>query len=141
MKATLIPYLLFNGNTAEAMHFYKSVLGGELTMQTFEESGMPCTPENRNYIIHADLKNDTLSFMASDGDSEHPVHMGDNIQMSIVGSEEPLLTAIFKGLSEGGKIVLPLGKQFWGDVYGQFTDKFGVHWSINIMGAAAQAEV
>ena len=132
MKPTLTPYLNFNGQTGEAMKFYQSVLGGDLKMQTFAESGMPPSPEDKDKIIHADLKNDTLSFMASDGNTEHLVHMGDNIHMSIVGSDEPLLTKYFNALAEGGKVDMPLAKQFWGDIYGQLTDKFGVHWMINI---------
>ena len=88
MKPTLTPYLNFNGQTAQAMKFYQSVLGGELKMQTFGDSGMPTKPEYKDRIIHADLKNDLLSFMASDGDDQHPIHMGDNIHMSIVGIDE-----------------------------------------------------
>lgn len=132
MKPTLTPYLNFNGNTKEAMEFYQSVLGGKLTMQTFGESGMPISPEYKDKIIHAALENDTLSFMASDGNDEHPVHMGDNIHMSIVGSDESKLTEFFNKLSEGGKIDMPLAKQFWGDTFGMLTDKFGIHWMVNI---------
>lgn len=138
MKPTLTPYLNFMGQTGEAMKFYQSVLGGELKMQTFAESGMPTSPEDKDKIIHADLKNDMLSFMASDGNADHPVHMGDNIHMSIVGSDEVLLTKYFNALAEGGKTDMPLAKQFWGDTYGQLTDKFGVHWMVNIMSAAPQ---
>ncbi len=25
----------------------------------------------------------------------------------------------------------------WGDAFGMFTDKFGIHWLVNISGAAA----
>jgi PhnB protein len=132
MKPTLTPYLNFMGQTADAMKFYQSVLGGELKMQTFGEAGMPVSDEDKNKIIHADLKNDTMSFMASDGNAERPVHMGDNIQMSIMGTDEALLTKYFNGLAEGGKIDMPLAKQFWGDIYGQLTDKFGVHWMVNV---------
>ena len=123
---------MFDGQTAEAMKFYQAILGGELKMQTFAESGMPTSPETKDRIIHADLKNDLLSFMASDGDKEHPVHMGDNIHMSIVGSDSALLTKYFNALAKGGKVGLPLAKQFWGDIYRQLTDKFGVHWMVNI---------
>jgi PhnB protein len=137
MKPTLTPYLNFMGQTSDAMKFYQSVLGGELKMQTFAESGMPTSPEDKDKIIHADLKNDTLSFMASDGNAEHPVQMGDNIHMSIVGSDEALLTKYFNALAEGGKIDMPLAKQFWGDIFGQLTDKFGVHWMINVMSATS----
>jgi PhnB protein len=138
MKPTLTPYLNFNKETKQAMEFYQSVLGGELKMQTFGESGMSDKPEEKDLIIHASLENDSLSFMASDGGSMHPIHMGDNIHMSIVGSDEPLLTAYFNKLSEGGKVDMPLAKQFWGDIYGQLTDKFGVHWMVNISAAAPQ---
>lgn len=132
MKPTLTPYLNFSGQTGAAMKFYQSVLGGTLKMQTFGETGMPVKPENKDNIIHADLQNDALSFMASDGDTEHPVHMGDNIHMSIVGTDEELLTRYFNGLAVGGKIDMPLAKQFWGDIFGELTDKFGVHWMVNI---------
>ncbi len=132
MKPTLAPYLNFSGNTREAMEFYQSVLGGKLTMQTFGESGMPTPAEDKDKIMHADLKNDALSFMASDGNKEHPVHVGNNIHMSIVGTDEALLTKYFNGLAQGGKVDLPLAKQFWGDTFGMLTDKFGVHWMVNI---------
>ncbi|HSX40439.1 MAG TPA: VOC family protein [Candidatus Saccharimonadales bacterium] len=132
MKATLTPYLSFNGSTKEAMEFYKSVLGGTLTMQTFGESGMPVADEDKDKLVHALLKNDTLTFMASDGTKDHVVKMGDNICMSIVGSDEELLTKYFNELSKGGKVTMKLEKQFWGDTFGSFTDKFGVNWMINI---------
>src|SRR6266705_2218152 len=99
-KPTLIPYLNFNGNTAEAMKFYQSILGGELTMQTFGEAGMASTPEEKNMIVHADLKNDTLSLMASDGHPNQPVKFGDNIHMSISGADENKLTEFFNKLAQ-----------------------------------------
>lgn len=134
-RAVLQPYLAFPGTTAEAMQFYQSVLGGELKMQTFGESGMPTSDADKDKILHAALGNGTLSFMASDGDVTHPVHMGDNISMSILGTDEVTLRKYFEGLSEGGKVDMPLAKQFWGDVFGQLTDKFGIHWMINISAA------
>lgn len=132
MKAVLTPYLTFDGKTKDAMTFYQSVLSGELKMQTFAESGMPTSPADKDKIIHADLKNDTLSFMASDGNAENPVHMGNNVGLSIAGTDEATLTKYFNGLSEGGKIDMPLAKQFWGDTFGMLTDKFGIHWMVNI---------
>lgn len=139
-KTILTPYLNFMGKTKEAMEFYHSVLGGELKMQTFAETGMPTTDEDKDKIIHADLQNGTLSFMASDGNAEHPVTMGDNIHMSLAGTNEESLTKYFNALSEGGKIDMPLAKQFWGDIYGQITDKFGVHWMVNIHNPEAELQ-
>jgi PhnB protein len=27
---------------------------------------------------------------------------------------------------------MPLEKQFWGDIFGSLTDKFGINWMVNI---------
>jgi PhnB protein len=132
MKPTLTPYLNFNGNTAEAIRFYQSVLGGELTLQTFGEAGMAKKPEEKDRVVHATLKNDLFSFMASDGHPDRPVIFGDNIHMSLMGSEGDKLPEFFNKLSQGGKVHMPLAKQFWGDTFGMLTDKFGVHWMVNI---------
>lgn len=134
-KGELNPYLTFDGTAGEAMKFYQSVLGGELSLSTFGESGMPISPEQKDKIVHARLENDELTFMASDGSPDHPVHMGDNISMSIMGSDGAALTKYFEGLSEGGKVDMPLAKQFWGDTFGMLTDKFGIHWMVNISSA------
>src|SRR5205085_5229944 len=122
MKATLQPYLNFMGQTREAMEFYYSILGGKLSMQTFKEAGFPHDPKDDNKVIHATLENDSLSFMASDGNDEHPVHFGDNVHMSIAGSDEAQLQGFFDKLSEGGKVDMPLEKQFWGDTFGMLSD-------------------
>ena len=128
----LTPYLNFNGNAAEAMKFYKSVLGGELTMQTFEEAKMAKTAKEKNLIVHAALKSDELTIMASDTQPKQLAKFGDNIHLSISGQDAGRLTEIFKRLSQGGKVNMPLAKQFWGDTFGMLTDKFGVHWMVNI---------
>src|SRR5438552_5038349 len=133
VKPTLTPYLNFNGNTAEAMRFYQSILGGELTMQTFGEANVASTPEEKNMIIHAALKNDALSIVASDGQPSQQVKFGDNIHLSISGQDSNELTEIFNKLAQGGKVDMPLAKQFWGDTFGMLTDKFGVHWMVNIV--------
>ncbi|SRR5258708_35843449 len=132
-KASLSPYLNFNGNCAEAMNFYQSVLGGELEMQKFGDTPeMKVTENQKDKVIHATLKHESLSFMASDGSEEHKVTFGDNIHMSIAGTDEATITKYFNGLAEGGKVDMPLAKQFWGDTFGMLTDKFGVHWMVNI---------
>lgn len=132
MNPKLNPYLNFMGETKEAMEFYHSVFGGELKMQSFKEAGFPHNPEDDDKIIHASLINNEINLMASDGDEKHQVTMGNNINLSLTGNNEELLTGWFNKLSEGGKVNMALEKQFWGDIYGQITDKFGVNWMVNI---------
>lgn len=131
MSAKLNPYINFKGNAREAMEFYKSILGGELTMQTFGEAGAMDHGENKDEIMHADLKNGDLSFMASDAGA-HPISEGSNISMSLSGDDDVKLTEYYNKLSEGGKIDQPLETAPWGDKFGMFTDKFGLHWMVNI---------
>lgn len=132
MDPMLTPYLTSSGQAAAAMKFYKSVLGGELTMQTFGESKMAQKPEGNDLIIHAALKNAGLTFMASDAMPSRQAKVGDNVHLSISGSDAERLTEVFNGLSQGGRVDTPLAKQFWGDAFGQLTDKFGIHWMVNI---------
>src|SRR5487761_33654 len=132
VKTTLTPYLNFNGDTAESMRFYQSILGGELEMQTFGEANMAKTAQEKDLIVHASLKNDEISLMASDGHPSQQVKFGDNIHLSINGADDGKLTEIYNKLAQGGKVDMPLAKQFWGDTFGMVTDKFGVHWMVNI---------
>lgn len=130
--ATLSPYLNFNGKTAEAMRLYQSLLGGELTMQTFEQAKMARSRAEKDLIIHAKLNGGGFVLMASDTMPSHLAKFGDNVHLSLNSKDGARLTSIFNGLAVGGKVDLPLAKQFWGDTYGQVTDRFGIHWMVNI---------
>ena len=132
MKATLNPYLLFNGQTKAAMEYYHAILGGDLTVQTFADAGMSHSEDDKDLVIHAQLTNEDIVIMGSDGGTDHHIEFGNNVALSVVGSDEEALTEVFQKLSDGGKVDLPLAKQFWGDIYGQVTDKFGQHWMVNI---------
>jgi PhnB protein len=132
MEPTLTPYLNFNGNAAQAMKLYQSLLGGELTMQTFGEAKMAQTPAEKDLIIHATLRSGPMTIMASDVHPSMKMTVGNNVHMSISGGDSKKLTGIFNSLAKGGKVDMPLAKQFWGDTYGQVTDRFGIHWMVNI---------
>jgi len=53
----LTPYLLFDGNCAEAMTFYKACFGGELTMTTLGDSPVKglFPSEQQNKVVHSRL--------------------------------------------------------------------------------------
>jgi len=103
MDPVLTPYLTFYGKAAEAMKFYRSVLGGQLAMQTFGETKMSQKPKEKDLVIHATLKNEGLTFMASDSMPDRKPKFGDNVNMSITGHDKARLTKVFDGLAKGGK--------------------------------------
>src|SRR5579862_569949 len=129
------PYLFFKGNAKEAMEFYKSVFGGELTMSTLGESPretleqMKVDESRYGEIMHASLKG-PVNLMGSDSQaaSEHSA----KVELSLGGTDEAQMKQIFDKLAEGGTVRTPLAKQFWGDTFGMLTDKYGVDWMMNI---------
>jgi PhnB protein len=134
MSVSLSPYLNFNGNAAEAMRFYQSVLGGDLYVQTFGDAGMAQSDADKNRTLHAALNADGITLYASDGRPDQEVRFGDQAHLSLQGDDVSKLTAYFNGLSAGGQVDMPLAKQFWGDTFGMLTDRYGMHWMVNISG-------
>ena len=45
MASQLNPYLNFNGNARQALEFYASVFGGDLTLNTFADFGAQGSPD------------------------------------------------------------------------------------------------
>lgn len=130
----LIPYLNFEGNCSEAMQFYKDCMGGELTIQTVADSPMASQmpPEMKDFVLHARLEKGDVVIMASDAQDKT---CGDIISLMVQCDSEEEINSYFTGLSEGGTVLMPLEKQFWGATYGQLTDKYGVLWAFNYEGS------
>jgi PhnB protein len=126
------PYLHFRGNCREAMTFYHDCLGGELTMQTVGESPMAgqMPSEAHEQIMHALLAKDSLMLMGSDMMQEAPSH-GNTVSLMLYCSSEDEIRRYFSKLSAGGTVNFQLAEQFWGAIYGEVTDKFGMRWLLN----------
>jgi PhnB protein len=129
----LSPYLNFAGNAEEAVEFYKNALDGEVVMlNRFGESPIPSAEDEKQKIMHARILfgGDNI-IMISDTLKGSPFSTNGNIQLSIGLDDEAKTNEIFNKLSEGGKVVMPVAKQFWGDIFGMLQDKFGVNWMLN----------
>ena len=133
MTSRLNPYITFAGNARQAMEFYKSALGGELAMNTFAEFGNDGPDGDK--IMHANLETpDGFTLMASDTPPGMEEASGNNIAISLSGDDNDKLRGYWDQLTEGAKVTMPLERQVWGDEFGQFTDKFGIQWMVNIAG-------
>jgi PhnB protein len=60
-----------------------------------------------------------------------PFVEGNNITLALVNKNIEELTSIFNQLKDGGTVVMDLQETFWSKLYGQVTDKFGIHWQVN----------
>lgn len=129
----LIPYLTFGGNCRDAMTFYKQALGGDLVVQTVGESPMAkqMPPEAHKNVMHSTLTNGAMNLYASDQMGAEAVNQGNTVTLLINCTSEAEINALFSKLSVGGKVTHPLKEEFWGSVYGDFQDRFGVRWMMN----------
>ena len=131
-------YLNFEGNAEEALNFYKSVFGGEFTSTTrFKDMPMrgvsiPKADENKLMNIALPVGKDDV-LMASDvlPSLGHKLVVGNNVIISITPDTKEEADRIFKALSTGGKIEMPIANAPWGDYYGGLIDKFGIRWMID----------
>ena len=136
MSTKLNPYLGFRDTAKEAMEFYQSVFGGELTLSTFGEFQASEDPAEQGKIMHAMLVTESgLTLMAADTPNSMGYTPGDNFSVSLSGPDEAELRRFWDGLSAGGTIAMPLERAPWGDTFGMCADKFGVNWLVNIAGA------
>jgi PhnB protein len=136
MASRLNPYLSFRDQAREAMAFYESVFGGELTVSTFADMpDIPGTdPSEGEKVMHSQLEAPNgMWLMAADT----PASMGDpgpNGSISLSGDDEAELRGYYDKLAESGTVTMPLNKAPWGDSFGMCTDRFGVNWLVNIAG-------
>ena len=136
MTTRLNPYLSFRDNAREAMDFYESVFGGELTRSTFGEFGASDDPAEQDKVMHSMLvTGNGLTLMGADTPNSMDFSPGSNGTISLSGEDETELRSYWEKLSDGGDVSLPLEKAPWGDTFGMCVDKFGVSWMVNIAGA------
>ena len=135
---TLNPYVNFTDNAREAMEFYQSVFGGELTTSTFAEFGAAQDPADADKVMHSQLESGSITLMGADTPS-HVEFAGTNSNISISLSGGPDDDATLRGywekLADGGTISEPLEVAPCGDSFGMLTDRFGTSWLVNIGGA------
>ncbi|WP_419210879.1 VOC family protein [Maribacter sp. X9] len=135
--ALINPYINFNGNAEEAFNFYRSVFGGEFaTLMRFKDmpnAGFDITENEANQIMHIALPIGKNVLMANDV----PELLGrvsedeNRSKISISAESREEADRLFKGLSAGGAIEMPIGDSPWGSYFGMFRDKYGIEWMVD----------
>ena len=128
----LTPFLLFEGNCADAMQFYRSCLGGELKLTRLSETPMAAQfpPEHHHKITYAYLRSGAVEISATDW--LHPTRkplQGNTTAMYLTGDGYSELSPIFDKLRAGAPadLLVELREMPFG-IYGRLTDRYGVEW-------------
>lgn len=133
MPTKLNPYLNFRDTARPAMEFYRSVFGGELLINSFEEFHMSEDPAEASKVMHAQLETDGgLLLMAADTPNSMELSSGSAHSVSLSGEDEAELRGFWDGLTRGGTVTVPLEEAPWGAIFGMCIDPFGVSWLVNI---------
>lgn len=127
------PFLLFDGNCAEAMTFYHECLGGELTLTKLSDTPMKDSfpKEKHDRIINAHLQSGLLELSATDWMAAPDLEpqMGNVFAIFVTDEDTTELKRVFDKLAQGAQKDrfqelhdMPFG------LYGQFYDKYGYQW-------------
>lgn len=128
----LSPFLLFDGNCAEAMAFYQSCLGGELEITLLRDTPMAAQAPAHLHekVAYSHLRSGAIDISATDWQHQtrHP-RQGNTVGLYLTGTGYAELKPAFDALADGADPDLlddlrdlPFG------VYGHLADRFGVHW-------------
>lgn len=128
----LSPFLLFEGNCAEAMRFYQSCLGGELEVALLRDTPMKEQAPARLHdkVAYAHLKSGAIEISATDWQHQTRFpRQGNTVGLYLTAGRSADLKEVFDKLAVGADPALldelrdlPFGS------YGHLADRYGVHW-------------
>lgn len=152
MTLTTTTHLNFRGVARQALEFYQSVFGGDLTIATYGDFGMPAGAPGADKVVFGNLTSaDGIRLMAYDipgqDDADAAATAGSTRRengvtitdrtffQSLDGGSLEEVTTYWQRLSEGATIIEPLAASAWSAGFGMLTDRFGVTW---VLGVTAQ---
>jgi len=125
-------YINFKNNQcSEAMTFYQSVLGGELSLMPVKDSPMKemFPAEAQQGILHADLTGSDFSLLGTDMPNPNIEAVAGIVSLTITCANKTELKEKFAQLAEGGKVVQEI-MTFYAGTMGNVIDKYGIGWGI-----------
>jgi len=135
--ALINPHINFNGNAEEAFNFYKAAFGGDFTriirLKDLATDEFPVAENDANKIMHIALSIGANTLMGNDV----PEAMGrvdeneNRSKISVSAESREEAEQLYKALSAGGNIEMPLADSPWGSYFAMFRDKFGIEWMID----------
>ena len=126
-------YLNYGGNCADAFRFYEKNLGGKIgMMMTHGEMPGPVTvkPEWKDKVLHASITIGGTPLMASDVPPETFQPMK-SAYLCLALDTDAEADRVFKLLSEGGEVFMPIQETFWAHKFGMLVDRVGTPWMVN----------
>ena len=156
MSVTTTTHLNFRGNARAALEFYQSVFGGQITISTYGDFGMPKDVPGAENVVFGKVESENgFRVMAYDipGTSGGSASAAGSThrENGVTITDQPFFVAVsgetldevqgyWAALSAGASVVEPLAASAWSAGFGMLTDRFGVTWILDVAAAAYNAE-
>jgi PhnB protein len=126
--AKLYSYIYSEDARGQA-EFYAKALGGEIeSVRTFADAPQ-ASDDIKDKVMHLVLKAAGLTFYMADNVME-PIRRGNGLDLTLEFASEEEARRAFEGLSQGGKVMMPFQRMFWGTMFGRAEDPYGVRWQV-----------
>lgn len=146
MSITTTTHLNFRGQARAALEFYRSVFGGDLTIATYGDFGMPADAPGAGNVVFGQVTSaEGFSVMAYDipgqsgGAAAGSTHRENGVTItdqpffvSVRGETLDEVESFWAKLVAGASIVEPLAASAWSPGFGMLTDSFGVTWTLDV---------
>jgi predicted 3-demethylubiquinone-9 3-methyltransferase (glyoxalase superfamily) len=123
----ITPHLWFDREAKEAAGLYTSAIANSKIMSA---KTLRDTPSGDCDMVSFELSGQ--SFMAISAGPHFKFNPSVSFQVKCKTKDE--VDAIFEKLSEGGKVLMPLGSYPFSDRYGWLEDKYGLSWQVILTG-------
>ena len=126
----LIPTIHFAGNCHEIIEFYKTTIGAEVEKIAYAKDAPAEVSATMppNFVMFSQIKIFGAIVSLTDGCENPPTE--NNHTFTVIFDTTDEVAEAFNKLVEGGKVIEPLAKQFWGELTGMLTDRYGVNWCL-----------
>ncbi|SEF37410.1 PhnB protein [Amycolatopsis pretoriensis] len=148
MSLTTSAHLNFTGQARAALEFYASVFGGQATVVTYGDFGMPAELPDAGKVVFGQVTADNgfrvlaYDVPGTDGPATPgaPTTRRENgttitkepFFLSVRGETVDEVAPLWKGLAEGATVIEEFGPAPWAPAFGMLADRFGVTWIVDV---------
>ncbi|MEV0247091.1 VOC family protein [Nocardia sp. NPDC050712] len=148
MSVHAVTHLNFHGQARAALEFYQSVFGGQATVITYGDFGMPAAAPDAAKVVYGEVVADNgFRVMAYDvpGETvpvaeaavttrrEHGTTVtAEPFFVSVRGETVEEVGALWQGLAAGAAVIEEYGPAQWAPAFGMLRDRFGVTWILDV---------
>jgi predicted 3-demethylubiquinone-9 3-methyltransferase (glyoxalase superfamily) len=126
----IMPCLWFDGRVEDAAHLYTSLFprGRVASVTRFPEAGTEIHGQPAGAIQAMELDLDGYRLSLLNGGPHFQLTPA--ISLFVMRETADEVDALWRALSEGGSVMMPLDAYPWSEKYGWLSDRFGVSWQI-----------